>query len=89
MSNYIIGDIHGCFDELNKLLSFINYNQKKDNLMFTGDIINGVAKSIETLMFVKSLGDKAICILGNHDLALLAMYKNPNINLSNITGIKK
>lgn len=89
MSTYVIGDIHGCFDELCKLLKFIKYSQQKDTLLFTGDIINGGPKSIDTLAFIKSLGNKTICILGNHDLALLSMYKNPDLNLTKINDLTK
>lgn len=75
MATYAIGDIHGCFDELSKLLDLINYSEARDKLLFTGDLVNGGNKSVETLQFIKALGDKAICILGNHDLTLLALDK--------------
>ena len=73
MSSYVIGDVHGCFEELTKLLDLINYDSNKDKLLFTGDLVNGAPKSVATLEFIKSLGDKAITVLGNHDLTLLAL----------------
>jgi bis(5'-nucleosyl)-tetraphosphatase (symmetrical) len=72
MAVYAIGDIQGCFDELLKLLELINFNDKHDQLWFVGDLVNRGEKSLETLRFVKSLGENAITVLGNHDIHLLA-----------------
>jgi len=76
MATYAIGDIHGCFDQLQDLLAKINFNPTQDTLWFTGDLINGGPKSVETLRFIKSLGDNCICVLGNHDLVLLGVAAN-------------
>lgn len=73
MATYAIGDIHGCFDELQLLLEKISFDLTKDVLWFTGDLVNRGNKSIETLQFIKNLGKSAICVLGNHDLILLGM----------------
>ncbi len=71
MATYAIGDLHGCFDQLLNLLDQIKYDQQQDVLWFTGDLINGGPKPVETVRFIKELGDRAICVLGNHDLTLL------------------
>lgn len=73
MSTYVIGDLHGCFDQLIALLDKIHFDQTKDALWFTGDYVNGGPKSLETLRFIKSLGNTSVCLLGNHDLTLLAI----------------
>jgi bis(5'-nucleosyl)-tetraphosphatase (symmetrical) len=76
MSTYAIGDVQGCFDELQHLLRLIQFNSATDTLWFTGDLINRGTQSLETLRFVKSLGEKAITVLGNHDLHFLAVVSN-------------
>ncbi|NAZ68265.1 symmetrical bis(5'-nucleosyl)-tetraphosphatase [Vibrio toranzoniae] len=73
MSNYIVGDIQGCFDELQLLLETVKFDKKKDTLWVAGDLVARGPKSLETLRFIRSLGESAKIVLGNHDLHLLAV----------------
>ncbi|WP_218110537.1 symmetrical bis(5'-nucleosyl)-tetraphosphatase [Ostreibacterium oceani] len=72
MSTYIIGDVHGCYQSLLALLGKIQFNPKKDKLIFVGDLINRGPDSLSVLRFVKSLGDSAVVVLGNHDISFIA-----------------
>ena len=76
MTDYVIGDLHGCYDPFRKLLDKISFDPTKDKLWLTGDIINRGPKSRRTLQFVKSIDSSVISVLGNHDLHLLALSKN-------------
>ncbi|MFP5464651.1 MAG: symmetrical bis(5'-nucleosyl)-tetraphosphatase [Gammaproteobacteria bacterium] len=73
MATWAIGDIQGCFDEFTALLRAIDFRPDRDRLWLVGDLVNRGPKSLDTLRFVRSLGDGAITLLGNHDLHLLAV----------------
>lgn len=65
----IIGDVHGCFEELKELLDKVKFNSSEDELIFLGDLINKGPDSVKVLEFVKKGNHRSI--LGNHELGFL------------------
>ena len=86
MSDYVIGDIQGCYEQLLHLLDQIQFNEHADRLWFVGDLVNRGPQSLQVLRFVKDLPVKPIITLGNHDLYLLhRLFGGAGLNIADDT----
>ena len=72
MATYFSVIYKAVIDELQLLLERVDFNPTQDKLYLVGDLVARGDKSLECLRFVKSLGNAAQTVLGNHDLHLIA-----------------
>ncbi len=71
--NYLIGDVQGCCGALDRLLDKIGFTPSRDHIFVLGDLVNRGPQSLQTLHRLHGFGGAATCLLGNHDLNLLAV----------------
>lgn len=72
MTRYAIGDIQGCKASLDRLLEVIAFTPSRDELWLVGDLVNRGPRSLEVLRWARAMDSAITCVLGNHDLHLLA-----------------
>lgn len=73
MALYLIGDVQGCDEALGRLLDTVGFSASRDTVYLLGDLVNRGPASAAVLRRVQALGASARCVLGNHDLSLLAV----------------
>ena len=71
--HYLIGDVQGCCDALDRLLAEVGFSPSRDHVHVLGDLVNRGPASLKSLLRLRQLGNAATCLLGNHDLHLLAL----------------
>ncbi|OGB03140.1 MAG: bis(5'-nucleosyl)-tetraphosphatase (symmetrical) [Burkholderiales bacterium RIFCSPLOWO2_12_FULL_64_99] len=70
---YLMGDLQGCCKPLERLLQTIEFSPSRDHLFVLGDLVNRGPDSLGVLRRLRGLDNAATCLLGNHDLHLLAV----------------
>lgn len=73
MANYVVGDIQGCVEPLQRLLAKVGFAAGRDTLWSVGDMVNRGPHSLETLRLLYQLRSAFTAVLGNHDLHFLAV----------------
>lgn len=71
--DYLVGDVQGCCGAFERLLTELGFSPSRDRLALVGDLVNRGPQSLATLERIGALGAAAHCVLGNHDLNLLAV----------------
>lgn len=74
MSVYWVGDIQGCDEPLGQLLDQVGFSVSRDRLYVLGDLVNRGPDSLAVLRRLSAMGTSVKCVLGNHDLHLLAIH---------------
>jgi bis(5'-nucleosyl)-tetraphosphatase (symmetrical) len=73
MAVYWVGDVQGCDGPLGRLLEVLDFSASRDTLVLLGDLVNRGPASEQVLRRLMAMGNAVQCVLGNHDLHLLAV----------------
>ncbi|XP_013419278.1 uncharacterized protein LOC106179988 [Lingula anatina] len=85
---FVVGDIHGCYDELQALLMKADVLKDDAVVIFAGDLVNKGPKSTDVLQFIRENTEKyqLYAVRGNHDEKVILEYsrnKDPSYTLTN------
>ncbi len=75
MARYLIGDLHGHFGSLTRLLKVIDFKEDRDELWFTGDLVNRGPSNVDVLRWMQQHDDNIVAVMGNHDAHLIACHR--------------
>lgn len=75
MATYVIGDVQGCYATLRALMRRIRYARARDCLWFVGDLVNRGPDSLGVLRWISDNDERAVVVLGNHDLHLISVHE--------------
>src|SRR5881227_513746 len=75
----VVGDIHGCYDELGELLARVDL-RAQDRVVAVGDLIVKGEQSRAVLDLFMS-DPRFSSVIGNHDLALLRYWRGEDVTL--------
>ncbi len=88
----IIGDVHGCCDELETLLTTLGYQLEEQTYIhpdgrkavFLGDLVDRGNRILDTLNLVQNMvaAESALCVPGNHDYKLLRQLKGQKVTIN-------
>lgn len=96
----IIGDVHGCFDELVALMRELGYEIEEDGTafrvttpagrkaVFVGDLVDRGPKIPHVLRLVMGMvkAEQALCVPGNHDIKLLRKLRGKQVQITHGLG---
>ena len=69
---WVVGDVHGCARELERLLRAIRFDPQADELWSIGDLVNTGPESLEALRLWRDARGRGV--LGNHDIYALRVH---------------
>ena len=90
----IIGDVHGCADELESLLGALGYqleartetyhHPEGRKAIFLGDLVDRGPRILDTYQIVRRMVEAgtALCVPGNHDLKLVRKLNGRNVQIT-------